>query len=91
MTVAVERETHRRVPSPGGDLLGVGTCGNPQSHGRVAKVMDTKPIKPAFGRAGRGLARGGAPTPPCSAAAGPRLVELNLREPTIPASSAYVH
>jgi hypothetical protein len=22
---------------------------------------------------------------------GPRLVELNLREPTIPASSAYVH
>ena len=23
--------------------------------------------------------------------AGPRLVELNLREPTIPASSAYVH
>lgn len=48
-------------------------------------------LKPAFGRAGRGLARGGAPTPPCSAAAGPRLVELNLREPTIPASSAYVH
>jgi len=40
---------------------------------------------------GRALARGGAPTPPCSAAAGPRLVELNLREPTIPASSAYVH
>jgi hypothetical protein len=59
VAVAVQREAHRGVAGPGGNLLGIRAGRDPQRHRGVAQVVDAQPVQP--GRSGR--------RPSCSASA----------------------
>lgn len=42
MSVAIENDRHRGVAGQRGDLLGVGTIGDPQRHGGVAEIVNAQ-------------------------------------------------